>query len=411
MALYAFDGTWNENEPELEEATNVVKCRDIYGGPVEYREGVGTRFGVVGRVLGGLFGVGGRSRIEELYDALRENWQHGDHVVDIIGFSRGAALAVHFANILAKEGVHVGDEQVHPEIRFLGLWDIVGSFGIPVDFIIHFQEINLGWTIDRIPATVQNCFHAMALDERRDTFEITRPTVEGSQTRFEELWFKGVHSDVGGGNRNVARSNIALHWMLECARDCGLPIREEYLDIILADTDRLASISENLDPIRDPRREVRPTDRYHPTSIPQQLAPGETATFPVRAANLFNWSGVRLQEGAAYRFDIGPTQRWQDGSINCGPDGWRTEDLPWHKEAIVSWFEDKRRVPEANWFALIGSLGDEGDGEAYFHIGSGGPDRIYRASRDGDLYAFANDLTTRYDNNEGQIEVSITRER
>ena len=80
--------------------------------------------------------------------------------------------------------------------------------------------------------------------------------------------------------------------------------------------------------------------------------------------------------------------------------------LPWYKEAFVRKFEDKRRVPEANWFELIGSLDDESD---YFRIGSGRDARLYTATHDAQLYAFANDLTTRYGNNEGQLEVKITR--
>ena len=53
-------------------------------------------------MLGGLFGSGGKSRIEEMHDILTENWEDGDQVIDIIGFSRGAALAVHFANKIGE---------------------------------------------------------------------------------------------------------------------------------------------------------------------------------------------------------------------------------------------------------------------------------------------------------------------
>ena len=91
MALYAFDGTWNEDEEIPEKDTNVVRFRDIYDGPVEYRTGVGTRFGAVGRILGGLFGLGGRSRIEEMYDALKKNYAQGDHEGEFCAPLKGAA--------------------------------------------------------------------------------------------------------------------------------------------------------------------------------------------------------------------------------------------------------------------------------------------------------------------------------
>ena len=103
MALYAFDGTWNEDETEPIADTNVVKFRDVYRGKPEYVEGVGTRFGALGRALGGLLGAGGRTRIEEMYEKLLANWQKGDHEIDIIGFSRGAALAAHFSNVITKK--------------------------------------------------------------------------------------------------------------------------------------------------------------------------------------------------------------------------------------------------------------------------------------------------------------------
>lgn len=78
MALYVFDGTWNEDEDAPDQDTNAVRFAELYEGPVEYRAGVGTRFGTLGRLLGGLFGAGGRFRIEEMYDAATKNWDAGD---------------------------------------------------------------------------------------------------------------------------------------------------------------------------------------------------------------------------------------------------------------------------------------------------------------------------------------------
>ncbi|GAB4273411.1 MAG: hypothetical protein Kow0092_28730 [Deferrisomatales bacterium] len=407
MALYAFDGTWNEDEDAPQQDTNVVRFRDLYEGPVEYRAGVSTRFGAIGRALGGVFGMGGRSRIEEMYDALAENWKQGDRIVDIIGFSRGAALAVHFANVVARAGVRLPDGGVErPPIRFLGLWDIVGSFGIPIDFIIDFHDINLGWTIDQVPESVAHCAHAMALDERRQTFDLTRLDAGGRPT-VEEVWFRGVHSDVGGGNGNVARNAIALQWMLEQGRRCGLPISQGAIQLVAAAADPLAPISRNFDPIPNPSRDVAPEDRFHPTAVSRPLEVGEAASFPVRAADKSNWSGVRLEQGATYQFDIPGGQKWMDAGIACGPEGWRSEDLPWYKEPLVKWFEDKRRCPEANWFELIGCLDD--DDRRLFRIGRGGPERRYVAPETADLWAFANDLDWKYDNNEGKLLVTVTR--
>ncbi len=406
MALYAFDGTWNEDEEDPEGDTNVVKFRDAYQGRWEYIEGVGTRFGALGRFFGGVFGAGGKTRIEEMYDKLVANWQNGDRVIDIIGFSRGAALAVHFANVVDKVGIEVDGTVVgNPRIRFLGVWDVVGSFGIPINFVLNFHDINLGYDLT-VPHSVDNCFHAMALNERRQTFRVTRLDKHNSRDNVEELWFRGVHSDVGGGNENIALSNISLQWMMDAAKACELPITQDDIDRY-ADHDPRAPLSKNLDPIENAKRIVYATDRFHPSARGTVLAEGESKTFTVRALEQYSWSGVRLEAGGHYAFVVGDGAQWTDDDIVCGPEGWETEQLPWYKEPIVELLEWRRRCAKANWFELIGTLGD--DEEDFFRIGRGGEDLTYRAPDDGELFAFANDLRTMYGNNHGQIEVKVTR--
>ena len=108
MALYAFDGTGNIDETDDAQDTNVVRLKELYiGGETHYVPGVGTRLGAIGKVLGGALGLGGRSRIEDMLDVLKDNFKNGDTTIDVIGFSRGAALAVHFCNKLNKEGVKI----------------------------------------------------------------------------------------------------------------------------------------------------------------------------------------------------------------------------------------------------------------------------------------------------------------
>ena len=409
MALYAFDGTWNSDEEAPVQDTNVVRFKELYAGvDVEYTEGVGTRWGAVGRVLGGLFGMGGRTRIDEMYDDLCENWQEGDHEIDIIGFSRGAALALHFANKIADEGVQLADGgSVPAKIRFLGLWDVVGSFGLSFNNILDFQEINLGWDIENVADCVEHCFHAMALDERRETFGITRFNENHEKGNVHELWFRGVHSDIGGGNENVGRSNIALNWMLDRAIDSGVPIHPiKRKKPRYADVDETSMISENKDVQRDDRREVLAGDKFHPTALAKELGVGDSHTTTVYSELKYNWSGVRLQAGAQYEFIVDSAQRWKDGDLEeCGPNGWKSEQLPWFKEKIVERFEDNRRHPDADWFEVIGALGDEDD-ELLRILHD---DRTCTATSNADLYYFANDLDSRYGNNSGSIEVTIKR--
>ena len=117
--LFAFDGTWNEPSalelsgrkarPEFGDPldhlrdtteTNVLRFQRMYGDDRSlYISGVGTRYGTPGRILGGATGAGAQARIRQAYVTLCQQWEKGDHEVDVVGFSRGAALAIHFCNV------------------------------------------------------------------------------------------------------------------------------------------------------------------------------------------------------------------------------------------------------------------------------------------------------------------------
>jgi uncharacterized protein (DUF2235 family) len=259
MALYAFDGTWNEDEEDEGRDTNVARFCSAYGGPNKfYLTGVGTRAGFVGKLLGGVAGVGGRIRTLEARRELEKNFRRGDRTIDIVGFSRGAALALNFAN-------EIDEEMAGAPIRFLGLWDTVASFGLPGN------DLNLAWHLT-LPANVLKCYHAMALDERRGNFAPTRvkPARAGDATdgRLEEVWFRGVHSDVGGG-ASVGLSSIALCWMLRRALANGLPMDDAGSRRFEALRDPDASISRTFDPKLDPARRIEPTDLVHASVRPR----------------------------------------------------------------------------------------------------------------------------------------------
>lgn len=275
MALYAFDGTWNEQRDAglYGLNTNVVRFRDAYrGGSAFYAKGVGTRLGWPGKLLGGAFGAGGKQRIAQARAELAANYRAGDRHIDIIGFSRGAALALHFANTLQRRGVRDPASgqllAAHAEIRFLGLWDTVAAFGIPIDLGIPFQRINLGYRL-RVPANVRHCCHALALDEQRATFRPTR-TPDG-----EQVWFRGMHTDVGGGNGNEGLNAISLRWMLRKALACGLPIAPGADAEAGQRADAGAPIGRHRRAGRRHVRKPRPGERVHYTvrARPQHVNP------------------------------------------------------------------------------------------------------------------------------------------
>jgi hypothetical protein len=147
-------------------------------------------------------------------------------------------------------------------------------------------------------------------------------------------------------------------------------------------------------------------DSPSPTSG-SPLQPGESAAFTVDSKNKLNRAGVGLERGGVYEFTIGAEQRWKDREFVCDADGWRSEDLDWPKRLLVKVFERWRRVPKADWFVLIGTIGEQDD--LSFVIGTGGPNRHHTAQVTGELYCYANDLPSMYGNNSGCLKVAVTR--
>src|SRR5690242_9162447 len=260
MALYAFDGTWNSEKDagEYGKNTNVVRFKDSYARKTYFYQGVGTKHGFLGKVAGGAFGVGGHERIEEAKGHVATQIANGDRDIDIVGFSRGAAIAVHFANVLADDGVRVNGVLEKPAVRFLGVWDVVAAFGIPINLGFNFNRINLGYKLG-LSTGVRFCYHALALDEARQAFRPTR--LQGSC----EVWFRGVHSDVGGGNDNHALNDITLRWMLRKAMASGLDMNDGCIEKYCTRIDVNGKIGSNFDPIHNRPREPKDGHRYHYT--------------------------------------------------------------------------------------------------------------------------------------------------
>jgi len=261
MALYAFDGTGNEDRDGDDRDSNVL---DFFRGYVDpnrnddlskplgslYLKGIGTRAKtLVGEGAAEAFGIGGHRRVRQMIDRLENNFENGDTNVDVIGFSRGAALALSFGNVVAKTLPQI-------KIRFMGLWDVVGEFGLPGRFVNAGHDLHM-------PPNVARCYHAMALDERRLLFPLTR-LHHGLDTtgRIREVWFRGVHSDVGGGNGNFGLNWIALNWLYENARRHGITFDEAKVAENLAHAKLLADIKEH-DVALGPDRHIRPADFLH----------------------------------------------------------------------------------------------------------------------------------------------------
>jgi len=244
--IICLDGTWNDETGEDGDGvvTNIVKLYQSFANDSNtqvsrYFRGVGNDddFDWWGILTGGLFGSQEKMIRRNAYSTLVKEYQNGDHIF-IFGFSRGAACARMLAQQIEKEGIpeqieittkpkmnrttrqienkflgyqSKGRKKKVP-VAFLGVWDTVGAFGLPINFFgVPFSKWNLFKDMSVAP-NVQKAVHLVAIDETRDPFKPTlmnhRPGV------VEEIWFPGVHADVGGGYAADALGRITLEWMI-----------------------------------------------------------------------------------------------------------------------------------------------------------------------------------------------------
>ena len=252
--IVLMDGTWNDETGKDGDGvvTNVVKLyRCLREGPgkeqqiVRYFRGVGNdeEYSFWGRFKGGVFGKDEKRKRDDAYATIVRDWRPGDRLF-LLGFSRGAASARMLASQLGKEGIpgririfwepkmnrhtrqienrfvryeshgkEAGGRQSEVDVEFLGVWDTVGAFGIPMKlFGIPFNKWNLfkDMTVSR---SVQRAVHLVSVDETRKPFEPT--LMNHDPDRIDEVWFPGVHSDVGGGYQHDALGAITLDYMVE----------------------------------------------------------------------------------------------------------------------------------------------------------------------------------------------------
>ena len=262
------DGTWNTADQRIAGRpcpTNVTKMalsiapEDSTGVSqrVYYHSGVGTSHS--DRLRGGAFGLGLSRNVFDAYHFLIDNYRPDDELY-FFGFSRGAFTArslaglVRNCGILRRENADRIDDawalyrssadkpsgvtstlfrqaySYDPRIHFIGVWDTVGALGVPVlgprwlKPIV--RRLNHRWEFHdtNLSTRVDGAFQALAIDEKRAVFEPTlwhqQPGARGQE--LKQVWFTGVHCDIGGGYPDTSLSDITLLWMAERAREYGL---------------------------------------------------------------------------------------------------------------------------------------------------------------------------------------------
>lgn len=268
IAIFA-DGTWNS--PQRGGATNVLQmARAVMpraNGAEQvafYDWGVGTDRK---KLAGGITGAGIDKNIMDCYRFIVHNYDVGDELF-FFGFSRGAYTVRSLAGFIRNCGLlkreyakqipvayRLYRKRTHasrpdePEpirfrekyavanisnIEFVGAWDTVGALGIPVPFWGTLNAREFLFHDTEPSRIVQHARHAVSIDENREDFEPTlwddKPGCE-----IQQVWFAGVHGDVGGGYREHGLSDCASQWMLNEASELGLAFESHFADALNPD--------------------------------------------------------------------------------------------------------------------------------------------------------------------------------
>ena len=264
-----------------------------------YHDGVGTSTFKPLAILGGVFGVGLKRNVMDMYVFLCRNYEKGDRIY-VYGFSRGAFTARVLASLITTQGIlslpdrrraaslragclpalpaalqapdlrPQGQDRRHqnPEgtkvglvdvlrdlrdavirtwrkfrgsrqyddvrksntqtnIDFVGVWDTVAAYGLPIDELTRGID-DWVWPLSMpnfaLSPKVLQARHALSLDDERDTFhpllwdEVAEEKMiaggEAKKGRLQQVWFAGMHSNVGGGYADDSLSYGALEWMM-----------------------------------------------------------------------------------------------------------------------------------------------------------------------------------------------------
>ena len=272
------DGTWNEPGDN----TNVWRLRSMLAHNdrqqnlqlAYYDTGVGTRW--YDRFRGGVAGAGLAANIRQAYQWLIEYFEDGDEIY-VFGFSRGAFSARSLAGMISKCGLltpgspmpvlQVYERYENAEskplyrlpgsitgrtdltqedkwmvqhsrkvrIRFIGVWDTVGTLGVKLRRTRQEQRGEFNQHFTRLSKLYDHAYQALAIDEHRKPYPVSRwyqfipekapDKIHEAPPSVEQRWFAGAHSNIGGGYRNDLLPQLPLNWIKTKAELAGLEFR------------------------------------------------------------------------------------------------------------------------------------------------------------------------------------------
>lgn len=272
------DGTGNAaNKVWKSNVWRVFESLDLRGDNqiAFYDDGVGTSSFKPLAILGGAIGWGLKRNVLDIYKFLCVNYQPGDKIYGF-GFSRGAFTMRVVIGLVVHQGLVAGEteEEIYEKakmayrayrsarfhsilrleeifrvirnvilfilgnrynpmqnipiesIEFLGLWDTVAAYGLPVDemargvsqWILPLELPDRSFSLK-----IKRACHALSLDDERTTFHPVLWNEKGvPQEQLCQVWFSGVHANVGGGYPDDSLAHIPLYWIMKEAQAHGL---------------------------------------------------------------------------------------------------------------------------------------------------------------------------------------------
>jgi uncharacterized protein (DUF2235 family) len=293
--VFCADGTWDAPGSN----TNVYRIFQalINDGATQvtfYDDGIGAGATGINRLIDGAIGQGLFQKIQDGYTQIAKVYQPGDQIY-LFGFSRGAYTARSLAGMIANCGLPTGNftpdcvtqafaayrdpanrasilatlgacALANVPIQMVGVWDTVGSLGIPAVFG-GIDEAKYGFLDTGLHPDVQSAYQALAIDEVRAQFPATLWTSAPAPGQtLVQVWFSGCHGDVGGGtpqggpvDNGTRLCDITLGWMIGNAQAQGLTFDPTAIAAYAAFTaqNALDALNETWTPIYGPQH-LRP---------------------------------------------------------------------------------------------------------------------------------------------------------
>lgn len=147
------------------------------------------------------------------------------------------------------------------------------TYGFRINFQRHGEDYQK-WKDDDLHEWIENAYHAISIDDERETFhpvmwqefdsegrhktEFKTPT--GQERKIEQVWFSGVHSNVGGGYPKDQLAHVSLKWMMTHASQAGLKFDDDVRKLYEMESDEFGKLY-------DSRSSLGSFYRYKPRSI------------------------------------------------------------------------------------------------------------------------------------------------